>query len=78
MCWAAITYPMVSGNFNVTAGDISARRMAGWDENTLIATLPAEKGQGVADAVDRSTAGTAESSDRFKALTSRMMAGENV
>ncbi len=78
MCWGAITYPMVSGNFNVTAGDISARRMAGWDENTLIATLPAEKVQGVADAVDRSTAGTAESSDRFKALTSRMMAGETV
>ena len=69
---------MASGNFNVAAGDISARRMTGWDENTLIATLPAENVQGVADAVDRSTARAAESSDRFKSLTSRMMAGESV
>lgn len=74
--WSAITYPVVSGNFNVAVGDISARRMAGWDENTMIASMPAEKIQGVADAVDRSTAGTAESSDRFKTLTARMRAGE--
>jgi uncharacterized protein (DUF169 family) len=76
MCWGAITYPLVSGNFNVTAGDISARRMAGWDENTMIASMPAEKIEGVADAVARSTAGTAESSDHFKALTDTMRAGE--
>jgi len=78
MCWGAITYPMVSGNFNVTAGDISARRMAGWDENTMIATMPAEKVQGVAEAIERSTAGTAESSDQFKALTARMREGEGI
>ena len=78
MCWGAVTYPIVSGNFNVTVGDISARRMAGWDENTMIASMPAEKIQGVADAIDRSTAGTAESSDQFKALTARMRAGEGV
>jgi hypothetical protein len=29
---------IVSGNFN-TAGDISARRMAGWDENVMIASV---------------------------------------
>ncbi|MGD0661954.1 MAG: hypothetical protein ABSD38_28175 [Syntrophorhabdales bacterium] len=74
--WSAITYPIVSGNFDVTVGDTSARRMAGRDENTVIASMPAEKIQGVADAVDRSTAGTAESSDQFKALTARMRAGE--
>ncbi|MGD0658161.1 MAG: DUF169 domain-containing protein [Syntrophorhabdales bacterium] len=78
MCWGAITYPMVSGNFNVTAGDISARRMAGWDENIMIATFPAEKIQGVADATDRSTAGTAPSSDHFKAMVARVSAGESV
>jgi hypothetical protein len=69
---------MVSGNFNVTAGDISARRMAGWDENIMIATFPAEKIQGVADATDRSTAGTAPSSDHFKAMVARVSAGESV
>jgi uncharacterized protein (DUF169 family) len=72
LCWGAITYPIVSGNFNITAGDISARRMAGWDENIMIASFPAEKIQGVADAIDKSTAGTAESSEQFKTLTARM------
>ena len=46
LCWSTITYPIVSGNFNITAGDISARRMAGWDENIMIASVPVEKVQG--------------------------------
>ncbi len=72
LCWSSITYPMVSGNFNVTAGDISARRMAGWDENIMIASVPVEKVQGIADAVDKSTAGTAEPSRQFEALIARI------
>jgi len=59
----------VSGNFNVTAGDISARRMAGWDKNIMIASVPWEKIQGIADAIGRSTAGTAESSVEFRKMT---------
>ena len=69
LCWSSITYPIVSGNFNVTAGDISARRMAGWDKNIMIASVPWEKIQGIADAIDRSTAGTAESSMEFRKMT---------
>jgi uncharacterized protein (DUF169 family) len=57
LCWSSITYPLVSGNFNVTAGDISARRMVEWDKNTMVVTVPLEKIQGIAEAVDRSTAG---------------------
>ncbi len=76
LCWGAISYPIVSGNFNITAGDISARRMAGWDENIMIASFPAEQIQGVADAIDKSTAGTAESSEQFKALVARMRPGK--
>jgi hypothetical protein len=38
----------------------------------MIASFPAEKIQGVADAADKSTAGTAEPSEQFKALTARM------
>ncbi|MGA2158962.1 MAG: DUF169 domain-containing protein [Dehalococcoidia bacterium] len=72
LCWSSITYPIVSGNFNITAGDISARRMAGWDENIMIASVPVEKIQGIADAVDRSTAGTATPSRQFEQMTARI------
>ena len=72
LCWSSITYPMVSGNFNITAGDISARRMAGWDKNLMIATVPVEKVQGIADAIDKSTAGTAKPSKQFETLVSRI------
>ena len=68
LCWSSITYPMVSGHFNITAGDISARRIAGWNENTMIASVPVEKIQGIADAIDRSTAGTAEPSKEFEKI----------
>lgn len=72
LCWGSIAYPMVSGHFNITAGDISARRMAGWDENMMIASVPVEKVQGIADAVDRSTAGTAAPSREFEGLMARI------
>ena len=74
LCWSSITYPLVSGNFNVTAGDISARKMARWDKNTMIATIPVEKIQGIADAADKSTAGTAKPSSQFIKMTEKMMA----
>lgn len=72
LCWSSITYPVVSGNFNVTAGDISARRMAGWDKNIMIASVPAEKVQGIADAIDESTAGTANPSRQFERMIARI------
>jgi uncharacterized protein (DUF169 family) len=73
LCWSAITYPIVSGNFNITVGDISARKIGIWDENLMVASFPAEKIQGVADAIDKSTAGTAEPSEQFKVLVARLM-----
>ena len=72
LCWSTITYPIVSGNFNITAGDISARRMAGWDENIMIASVPVERIQGIADAIDKSTAGTAKTSPQFEEITKRI------
>lgn len=50
-------------------GDITARRMAGWDENLMIASIPVEKIQGIADAIDESTAGIAKPSRRFEEVT---------
>lgn len=69
LCWGAITYPLVSGNFNITVGDISARRMAGWEPSLMIATVPAEQIEGIAAAVDKTTAGTAATSEQFEKLT---------
>ena len=72
LCWAAVTYPLVSGNFNISVGDISARRMAGWEPSQMIATIPAEQMEGIAAAVDKTTAGTAATSEQFEKLTSAM------
>jgi uncharacterized protein (DUF169 family) len=77
LCWSSITYPVVSGNFNVTSGDISARRMVGWDKNAMIASVPVEKIQGIADAINKSTAGTAKPSSEFVKMTKSMMSGKN-
>jgi uncharacterized protein (DUF169 family) len=76
LCWSSITYPVVSGNFNVTAGDISARRMVGWDKNIMFTSVPVEKIRGIADAVDKSTAGTAKPSNQFIKMTEKMMLGK--
>ena len=40
LCWSMITYPLVSGNFNLSVGDISARRMERWDPNIMAASIP--------------------------------------
>jgi hypothetical protein len=42
--------------------------MAKWDENMLIASAPIEKIQDIADAIDKSTAGTAETSREFEQM----------
>lgn len=54
LCWSSITYPVVSGNFNITVGDISARSMMQLDKDLMFASAPIEKIQGIADAVDKS------------------------
>ncbi|RZN38334.1 MAG: hypothetical protein EFT35_04910 [Methanophagales archaeon ANME-1-THS] len=72
LCWSTITYPLVSGNFNLSVGDISARRMERWAPEILVASLPWERIRGIAEAVELSTAGTAEPSEQFKRMTERM------
>jgi len=72
LCWSAITYPLVSGNFNLTVGDISARRMERWDPGLMVASIPWERIRGIAEAVDLSTAGRAERSEEFERMTEKM------
>ena len=72
LCWSMITYPLVSGNFNVSVGDISARRMERWDPNIMAASIPWERIRGIAEAVEFSTAGRAEPSEMFEMMTDKM------
>jgi len=63
-------------NFNVSVGDISARRMERWDPSIMVVSIPIERIAGIADAVDKSTAGTAETSREFKAMSEKMRSRE--
>ncbi len=72
LCWSMITYPLVSGNFNLSVGDISARRMERWDPGIMTASIPWERIRGIAEAVDFSTAGRAERSEKFERMTEKM------
>ena len=72
LCWSMITYPLVSGNFNLSVGDISARRMERWDPEIMVASIPWERIRGIADAIDLSTAGRAEPSEEFERMTEKM------
>ncbi|HUV03125.1 MAG TPA: DUF169 domain-containing protein [Desulfobacteria bacterium] len=72
LCWSMITYPLVSGNFNLSVGDISGRRLERWDPAIMVASIPGERIRGIAEAVDFSTAGRAEPSEKFKRMTEQM------
>jgi uncharacterized protein (DUF169 family) len=72
LCWSMITYPLVSGNFNISVGDISARRMERWDPEIMVASIPWERIRGIAEAVELSTAGRAGPSEEFKRMTEEM------
>jgi uncharacterized protein (DUF169 family) len=74
LCWSMVTYPLISGNFNLSVGDISARRMERWDSDLMVASIPVEKLRGIAEAVPLSTAGTAEPSEQFHQMTEEMRA----
>ena len=72
LCWSMITYPLVSGNFNLSVGDISARRMERWDPEIMVASIPWERMRGIADAIDFSTAGRAKPSEEFERMTEKV------
>ena len=69
LCWSSVTYPLVSGNLNVSLGDTSARRMENWDPTLLIVSIPGRKLDDILEAMDFSTAGTAESAKFFQEVT---------
>lgn len=60
ICWSGITYPLMSGCMNLTVGDISARSYAELRDEHLLVSMPFERIEGMAEAIDLSTVGTAE------------------
>jgi uncharacterized protein (DUF169 family) len=72
LCWSSVTYPLVSGNLNVSLGDLSARRMEKWNPTLLIVSIPARRLDNILKAMDFSTAGTVKSSEAFERMTEKM------
>jgi len=60
LCWSSVTYPLVTGNINVSLGDFSARRTACWNPLELIVSIPAHKIPQIVDNIDHCSAGTAK------------------
>jgi uncharacterized protein (DUF169 family) len=65
LCWSAITYPLVTGNLNVTMGDPTARRHYGYDPNDLIVSAPYRMIPLMREALELSTAGAAKAAAWF-------------
>jgi uncharacterized protein (DUF169 family) len=65
LCWSAITYPLVTGNFNITMGDPTARRHYEYDQNELIVSIPYRMIPSMMDALEHSTAGKGKPAELF-------------
>ena len=66
LCWSAVTYPLVTGNFNVTMGDPTARRHYRYDPNELIVSFPYRMLALIVDAMEYSTAGKGKPAPWFE------------
>lgn len=71
LCWSTITYPLVTGNINVSLGDPSARRIESWKPEELIVSVPAHKLHQIVESIDYCTAGVAKPSREFEELIKR-------
>lgn len=60
LCHAAISYPVVTGNTNLTLGDWTARRMQKYASDRVFLTIPYERMANVVLAIPECSAGTAE------------------
>jgi uncharacterized protein (DUF169 family) len=59
LCHAAIAYPAVTGNTNVTFGDWTARRQQGYGDEVVFVSIPYERVHNLVAAVPECSAGTA-------------------
>lgn len=69
LCWSAITYPLISGNLNVTMGDPTARRHHKYDSNELIVSIPYRMIPNIMEALQYSTAGKGKMAPWFARIS---------
>ncbi|MFQ6051158.1 MAG: DUF169 domain-containing protein [Candidatus Hydrothermarchaeota archaeon] len=76
LCWSTITYPLISGNINVSLGDISARRIEKYDPNELIVSVPINKIPLILESIDHCIAGKAKPSKEFEEIIQKIEEGK--
>ncbi|HVN95838.1 MAG TPA: DUF169 domain-containing protein [Syntrophorhabdaceae bacterium] len=59
-CHMAITYPLVSGEINVSFMDYTARKMKGYKADELFVSVPYHRMAGIIESIPLCTAGTAK------------------
>ena len=59
-CYQAVTYPLASGELNVSLMDYTSRRMPGYKASDMLVTVPYHRLHGIIRAIPRCTAGTAK------------------
>lgn len=59
LCYAAISYPIVTGRTNVTFGDWTARRMTKFKRDVVFLSVPYERMANLVKAIPNCSAGTA-------------------
>jgi len=69
LCWSAITYPLMTGNLNITMGDPTARRHHGYDDNELIVSIPYRMMPNIMEAMEHSTAGKGKMAEWFERIS---------
>lgn len=69
--WSAITYSLVTGNFNITMGDPTAHCTHKYDPNELIVSIPYRMIPGMMEAIEYSTAGKGKPAKWFEQGTDR-------
>jgi hypothetical protein len=60
LCHSAISYPLISGQTNLTVGDWTARRHQDYGKDILLVTIPYERLTNLIKAIPLCTAGKAE------------------
>jgi len=59
-CRMAIIYPMLTGEVNISFYDSTARKMCNVDKDKLLVSIPYKRIPGIADSIDKCSAGTAK------------------
>jgi len=60
LCHSVIAYPLMSGETNLSLGDITARRSQAYSDDVVFLTVPYERMANLVAAIPQCTAGTAE------------------